>query len=153
MHEERWWGDWQNANIRGCLKSQVLKGTVSLRCWFRTAWHTNQKTDPGCGQQGGGGTRVSLGKESQASVFLSKHGQRRCPRSRAGRIKPREFAIPSGLFCSPGPTRKYKGHGVPLCAVIWCDHRRAVNPLRVSVYSTEPRLQVRNSTLNVVNTT
>lgn len=90
---------------------------------------------------------VGSREEVAPELLLSKHGQRRCPRSRAGRVKPREVAIPSGLFCSPGPTRKYKGHGVPLCAVIWCDPRRAVNPFRVSVYSTEPRLQVRNSTL------
>lgn len=134
---QRWWGDWQNANIKGCLKCQVLKGTVSLRCWFRTAWHTNQKKRSWL---------WAAGRRWHQSFSQSMDREDALGAGRGG-LNPVRFV----LF--PGPTRKYKGHGVPLCAVIWCDHRRAVNPLRVSVYSTEPRLQVRNSTLNVVNTT
>lgn len=43
-------------------------------------------------------------REEVAPELLSKHGQRRCPRSRAGRIKPREVC-----FVPPAPPGNTRG--------------------------------------------
>lgn len=69
-----------------------------------------------------------------------------------GGLNPVSLQYPQVCFvplAPPGNTRGMVFRSVQSSGVI----TDAVNPLRVSVYSTEPRLQVRNSTLNVVNTT
>lgn len=50
-------------------------------------------------------------------------------------------------FCFPSlaPAGMARGHGLQLCTAIWCDHRWAVSPFKVSVFSTEHQLHVVNT--------